>query len=664
VKAAQDAAAEAALFRALFETAPDAMVVVDRSGTIVLANPRAEALFGYPPGALVGRPIEVLLPDQFRTLHVTHRTQYMDNPRVRPMGAGYELTGVRADGSPFPVEIGLSPIVAGPTPLFAASIRDISETQRARQAVTRSRYDAALADISRRILLAPNHDAALSGIPQLLASVLDASAVAILLMDAHGAAPHLAASTGVDHVLEEQLTRGTWMQRLEAPQRRDMEGGRVTPFPLLDGAPSPNAVIAILPDRHTPAGYLVVWLPPANSSDRDRRHCVGAVANVLSGAIQRGRSDEQLAHAQRLDALGQLTGGIAHDFNNLLTIISGNLQLLEMEGAGDASTVETVASASRAVERGSALTRKLLGFSRRQRLKPRAVRPELLLADLSDMLSRTLGEHIVVIAGCADDLPAVFADAGELEAALINLALNGRDAMPDGGKLVISARTLESPGDVDLSPGTYVVFSVADSGSGMPPEVRARAFEPFFTTKDTGKGSGLGLSMVYGFVKQSRGRLTLESEVGVGTRIDMVLPMAREVDVATVPPAAVAPRGATVLVVEDEDEVRRIAASFLRTGGYLTIEAGDAESARKAFAAHPEIALLFTDVVLGAGGSGIELATELRSKRPALKVLLTSGYEFGSLDAGAGDDTEFELLRKPYRREELMAALQQSLRQQ
>jgi PAS domain S-box-containing protein len=664
MKAAQDAAAEAALFRALFETAPDAMVVVDRSGTIVLANPRAEALFGYASAALVGRPIEILLPDQFRTLHVTHRTQYMDNPRVRPMGAGYELTGVRADGSPFPVEIGLSPIAAGPTPLFAASIRDISETQRARQAVTRSRYDAALADISRRVLLAPNHDAALAGIPLLLASVLDASAVAILLMDAHDAAPHLVTSTGVDRELEEQLTRGAWMQQFEASQRRDMEAGRVTPFPQLDGAPSPNAVIAILPDRHTPAGYLVVWLPPANSSDRDRRHCVGAVANVLSGAIQRGRSDEQLAHAQRLDALGQLTGGIAHDFNNLLTIISGNLQLLEMESAGDAVTMETVASASRAVERGSALTRKLLGFSRRQRLTPRAVRPELLLADLSDMLSRTLGEHIVVIAGCADDLPAVFADAGELEAALINLALNGRDAMPDGGKLVISARTLESLGDLDISPGTYVVFSVADSGSGMPPEVRARAFEPFFTTKDAGKGSGLGLSMVYGFVKQSQGRLTLESEVGLGTRIDMVLPVAREAAVAAVPPPAIAPGGVTVLVVEDEDEVRRIAASFLRTAGYLPVEASDAESARETFGAHPDIALLFTDVVLGAGDSGIELATELQSKRPALKVLLTSGYEFGSLDAGAGDDTEFELLRKPYRREELIAALQRILRQQ
>jgi len=659
---AEDAIADAALFRALFETAPDAMVVVDRSGSIVLVNPGAEALFGYAPGALVGHPIEVLLPDSFRALHVGHRTRYMDNPRVRPMGAGYELTGVRADGSPFPVEIGLSPIAATPTPLFAASIRDISETQRARQALTRSRYDAALADISRRILVAPNHDAALATIPVLLASVLDASAVAILLTDAHRPSLRLAASTGVERHLEEQLTRATWIDQLEAPRRRDMDAGRVTPFPPLDGAPTANAVVALLPDRRGPAGYLVAWLPTENSSDRDRRHCIGAVANVLSGAIQRGHADEQLAHAQRLDALGQLTGGIAHDFNNLLTIISGNLQLLEMESPADAATLETVASASRAVARGSALTRKLLGFSRRQRLSPRAVRPELLLADLSDMLGRTLGEHVLVIAGCADDLPAVFADAGELEAALINLAINARDAMPEGGKLIISARTFDSIGDDELAPGTYVVFSVADSGTGMSPDVRARAIEPFFTTKDAAKGSGLGLSMVYGFVKQSRGRLTLESEVGLGTRIDMALPAAHGT-VAIVPPPPTAMGNATVLVVEDEDEVRRIAASFLRKAGYTPVEAANAESARAAFAAHPEIALLFTDVVLGAGDSGIELASELQAERPALRVLLTSGYEFGSLDAGAGDDTAFELLRKPYRREELIVALHRVLHQ-
>jgi PAS domain S-box-containing protein len=659
----EQAFSDAPLFRALFETAPDAMVVVDRDGTIVLVNPRAESLFGYAAGTLVGHRIEALLPDQLRDLHVAHRTRYMDSPRLRPMGAGYELTGVRADGTPFPVEIGLSPIDAGPTLLFAASIRDISETQRAREALARSRYNAALADISRRILIASNHEAALAEIPALIAAALDAPAVAILLTDPHGDRPRLAASTGIVPPFKERLMQSTWLRRLDPACRARMSAGEVVPFPPSDDAPSQNAIVTTLPDRRVPAGYLVGWLSPSDGSDRDRHHFFGAVANVLSGAIQRGRADEQLAHAQRLDALGQLTGGIAHDFNNLLTIISGNLQLLELEGPRDAATMETVASASRAVERGSALTRKLLGFSRRQRLAPRAVRPEMLLADLSDMLSRTLGEQIRVMASCADALPAVFADPGELEAALINLSLNARDAMPDGGKLVISARAQEVRDDEDLAPGSYVVFSVADSGSGMPPDVSARAFEPFFTTKDPGKGSGLGLSMVYGFVKQSRGRLTLESEVGAGTCIEMVLPVAAGMAAVAAPALGIEANEAKVLVVEDEAEVRRIAASFLRAAGYVPIEAGDANSARLAFDTHPDIDMLFTDVVLGPGDSGIALATELRSRRPTLKVLLTSGYEFGSRVDESSDDVAFELLRKPYRREELIAAWQRVLTQ-
>jgi CheY-like chemotaxis protein len=260
-------------------------------------------------------------------------------------------------------------------------------------------------------------------------------------------------------------------------------------------------------------------------------------------------------------------------------------------------------------------------------------------------------------------LPAVFADPGELEAALINLALNARDAMPGGGKLFISARALEVQGDEDLDPGSYVVFSVVDSGVGMPPEVSARAFEPFFTTKGPGKGSGLGLSMVYGFVKQSGGRLTLESETGVGTQIEMVLPVARDTAVGAPPPVDTAVGGASILVVEDEAEVRRIAASFLRSAGYVPLEAADAASARAIFDAHEDIEMLFTDVVLGAGESGIELAHELKSRRPALKVLLTSGYEYGSRGDEPTDDPAFPLLRKPYRREELMAVWQRVLAQ-
>jgi PAS domain S-box-containing protein len=651
---------DSALFRVLFDMAPDAMVVVDRLGTIMLANPQADRLFGYPPHALHGRPIEDLLPAALRDVHVAHRTQYMDNPRVRPMGAGYELTGVRADGTVFPVEIGLSPAQVGGKPLFAASIRDISETQRARQALARARYDTRVADISRRILLAATHEAAMTEIPTLIAETLSVPTVAVLLVDPHGGGLRIAAAVGVDDPMRILLT-GLRRSRSGDPlPRGDLDAGLVIRTPLAANAavhPDLDAVLALLPDREAPAGHLAVVIPRAETFDRDRQHFLQSVANVLSASIQRGRSEEQLAHAQRLDALGQLTGGIAHDFNNLLTIVSGNLQLLEWDLDADSSARETIASASRAVERGSTLTRKLLSFSRRQRLNPQQVRTELLLADLSEMLARTLGERIRVIADCPLGLPAVFADPGELEAALVNLALNARDAMPRGGKISINARLHEQTMDGgDLLPGPYVVFTVVDSGEGMPPDVLSRAVEPFFTTKEGGKGSGLGLSMVYGFVKQSSGKLSIHSEPGSGTRVELYLPSV-EYRATPVTEVVIVEGDETVLVVEDEDEVRRVAASFLRRLGYTVIEAGTAEAARTAFDGHPEIDVVFTDVVLGGTVTGLHLVDEFRCERPGLKVLMTSGYEYGTPEDGRRRLDELDLLRKPYRHEQLATSL-------
>ena len=659
----------AGLFHALFRTAPDAMIVVDRSGAIVLANPQADRLFGYPEGTLHGRLIEELLPQAVREVHVAHRTSYMDRPRVRPMGAGYELTGVRADGTAFPVEIGLSPVSTGEAPLFAASIRDISETQRARQALARAHYDASLADISRRILLASNHEAAVRDIPALVAEALRVPVTAVLLPDAYGRGFHIPAAIGVDDSLHAALASGDWLPGLLPSPQALADEEAVTrgmvPMTLTDadGATYPaDAVVAALPDRDAAAGYIVVLLKRHDGFDRDRQHFLRSVANMLAAAIQRGRSEEQLAHSQRLDALGQLTGGIAHDFNNLLTIVSGNLQLLELDLPEDPAVRETIASASRAVDRGSALTRKLLAFSRRQRLHPQVMRCEVLLADLNDMLGRTLGERITVVAECPDGLPPVFADPGELEAAIVNLALNARDAMPRGGRLTIAARVHEeTAGTDDLARGVYVVFSVVDTGEGMHPDVLARALEPFYTTKGSGKGSGLGLSMVYGFVKQSNGRLAIQSTPGVGTRAELYLPAAQHHDaLSTDHPEALRGRE-TVLVVEDEAEVRRIAVAFLKGLGYQVVEAEDVATARVAFARHPEIDAVFSDVALGDGETGFDLAEELLALRPALKVLLTSGYEYGAHEDDLRRVGAQELLRKPYRREQLGDAMRRML---
>ncbi len=660
------------MYRALFETAPDAMIVVDGDGLIRLLNPQAERLFGYPAADLVGRSVEVLMPDEMRASHIHHRDRYMQAPRVRPMGGSQELIGQRADGEAFPIEIALSPIRVEDVRYFVASIRDISETQRARQALVRARYDAALARIGQTALESA-HGLLLEQLPQMTAEALGIDAVAIALTDPQRSHLQLRAAIGIDAPLMDALR---WRQDGHGMLQRLFAEGRA--IAVRDFAePSDDAAAAALGragftsgalvplfDLDRPMGTLLALSRSERDFDRDALHFLQSVANVLAAAVQRNRTMEQLAHVQRLDAIGKLTGGIAHDFNNLLTVISGNLQLLEAELAGTAAA-ESIDSGLRAVSRGAELTRKLLAFARRQRLEPQALEVGSLLDDLAGMLRPTLGATVELGFEVADALPPVFADPGQLESALVNLALNARDAMPRGGRLNISAqfeRVEPDQADGDLKSGDYVVFTIADTGLGMSPDVLARAFEPFFTTKSTGKGSGLGLSIVYGFVKQSGGHLTVDSRLGYGTRMRIFLPAAAVTDGRGGLREQTSTTGGNecVLVVEDEPEVRGVAVAFLRSLGYRVLAAGTADEALAAADAHPDIALLFSDIVLGPGLNGGELGRELRRRRPGLPVLLTSGYERGS-DGDAGQEREFEVLRKPYRREELAAALRRTL---
>ena len=666
-----------ALFEALFETAPDAMIVVNRDGCIVLANPQAERLFGYETGELAGSPVEVLLPESVRAVHVGHRNGFMANPRVRPMGAGYELTGVRRNGQPFPVEIGLSPIHAAESTLFAASIRDISETHRVRQALTRARYDTFAAQIGRLALETSNYEAAVVKMPALVASALAIRATAVLLGGLRKDDLRVHAETGLPQALREGLPQTIPLNALFARIERDapagitlkqLAGAEFAPFiAALGEAGFRDAAAVLLLDRYQPMGVLLALSGKRDHFDRDALHFLQSVGNTLAAAAQRSRSEEQLAHSQRLDAIGQLTGGIAHDFNNLLTVISGNLQILEAELADRPGLNETIDSALRAVDRGAVLTRRLLAFARRQRLVPRPVLPAQVLSDLQGMLRRTLGEHIAISVECSEANTApVFADPGELEAALINLALNARDAMPHGGALTISVRrhVLHPATDrIDLPPGNYVMFSVADTGVGMAPEVLARALEPFFTTKEAGKGNGLGLSMVYGFARQSGGQVLIESRVGHGTRVELYLPAGSNVDIPQpVRDSTPAREGTeTILVVEDEGEVRGIALAFLRSLGYTTYEAADAENALTLLRQHDDIDLLFSDIVLGSGMTGFDLVREARILRPRLPVLLTSGYERSAEGKHRSGSSELEVLRKPYRREQLASALRKTL---
>lgn len=661
------------LFRTLFETAPDAMVVVNPEGDIVLANPQADRLFGYPPGELVSLRVEQLLPESVRTAHVAHRARYMGHPRVRPMGGGYELTGVRRNGDSFPVEIALSPVGRG---LYAASIRDISETQRARQALQRAARDSYLARLGR-LVLESGYDGTLRvAVSDLIAEALGADAVVVAVGLPGGTALPIRSASGAEpallDIMADAFSRDGLAAHLMDRRRTDAwmlvsNSGQQLPAlqAVLAAHGYADAAIVPLLDRHEATGALLALTRKPGDWDSDQLHFLQLAANMLASAVQRSRSEEQLAHAQRLDALGQLTGGIAHDFNNLLTIVSGNLQILDAEYGGVADARELVDSASRAVDRCINLTRKLLGFSRRRALTPRGVRPQQVFEDLRDMLVRTLGARIQVSLDCPDRVPAVYADPGELETALVNLSLNARDAMPEGGSLRISARerTISSGEAGALAPGEYVAFLVEDSGVGMTRDVLDHALEPFFTTKGPGKGSGLGLSMVYGFVRQSGGRVTIGSQPGRGTRVELLLPTAASEEEAgeARTPGSVSPGRARVLVVEDEPGVRKVAVRFLHSLGYDTLEAGDASGALELLRSDPGIQLLFSDVVLAGDVSGFELVRQARQLRPELPALLTSGYEFPASGSPDVAPSGVALLRKPYRQEQLGEALARAL---
>ena len=383
---------------------------------------------------------------------------------------------------------------------------------------------------------------------------------------------------------------------------------------------------------------------------------------ILHDVSLREQREAQLRHAQGLQAVGQLTGGVAHDFNNLLAIIIGNLELAEEALEGASQPREQVSRAIAAADRGAALTSRLLAFSRRQALEPKVVDLNKLVVAMTELLQRTLGETIDIETVTAAGLWRCEIDPAQLENVLLNMAVNARDAMPEGGKLTIETANARLDDDyaaahAEVAPGQYVMLAVTDNGGGMSPETVERAFEPFFTTKEVGQGTGLGLSMIYGFVKQSGGHVKIYSELDHGTTIKVYLPRSSEPESATVAEPPVEVRGEesleTILVVEDDAEVRHLAVSVLRSLGYAALEAADAETALAVLDRRPEVALMFTDVVLPGGVSGAQLARQAQGRYPDLKVLFTSGYtdnaiiHKGVLDEGA------EMIGKPFRKSAL-----------
>jgi signal transduction histidine kinase len=398
-----------------------------------------------------------------------------------------------------------------------------------------------------------------------------------------------------------------------------------------------------------------------------------AAQNALKlEAQERRQAEDMLRQAQRLDAVGHLTGGVAHDFNNLLTIIMGNIEIAQRYtngwAEGFAERVQrALDSAMGGAQRAATLTQRLLAFARRQPLNPKPLSPNKLVAGMTDFFRRTLGENIKVNIVGGTGVWQVEADHGELEAALLNLVVTARDAMHDGGRLTIETGTAYLDEDYcrhnpEVAPGEYVMIAVTDTGHGMPRDVLDRAFEPFFTTKVAGQGTGLGLSQVYGFIKQSDGHVKITSEVGRGTTVRIYLPRLPQVAVADEPSAvvdAVGHTGETIFVVEDDPDVRSYVAETLGDLKYNVIQAGDAEAAMKALE-NPEVEvdLLLADVLL-PGLNGRQLADELKKYRPALKVLLMTGYSRDAIVHKGRLDAGVDLIQKPLTRATLAARIRE-----
>jgi PAS domain S-box-containing protein len=421
--------------------------------------------------------------------------------------------------------------------------------------------------------------------------------------------------------------------------------------------------IMVRPVSGNPPVHLVISGRPL----RDAAGRISGAALVYHDATASRETEHKLQQSQKLDAIGKLTGGVAHDFNNMLTVITGTIETLVASLAHQPELQATAKLIDQAAERCRELIQHLLAFARRQPLQPRNVDVNATVLDIAKLLRPTLGEQIEVNSILEQEVATAHIDPSQLANSLLNMAINARDAMPNGGKLLLETRNVVldetyAQANPDVKPGPYVMLAVSDTGAGMSQDVLDKAFEPFFTTKDVGKGTGLGLSMVYGFVKQSGGHIRIYSEIGHGTTIRLYLPPARGQLEATPVAAATLPHGnETILVVEDDALVRNFVTAQLQSLGYRTLAAANGPAALLIVDGSQPFDLLFTDVIMPGGMTGRQLADEVAKRRPGVKVLYTSGYTDNAIVHQGRLDAGVLLLTKPYRKSQLANMMRRAL---
>jgi len=641
--------AETLLSPSILEAVPDAVIAVNRQGVIIQANSQTETLFAYTREELIGQKIEMLVPERQRPEHDRHREQFHSKPKIRRMGSGLDLYGRRRDGSEFPVEISLSPVSTPDGTMVLSVIRDISDRKHIEEELRRVNEE-----LDRR------KTRELRDSQNRLALIVDSSQDAIIGKNLDGVVTHWnkGAEQMYGYTALEMIGRSITVL---APKEREDEipailekirnGRRVEYFES----------VRVTKDKRS----LNVSISVSPIYDSEGK--VMGASTIARDITAQKKAEDQLRQSQKMEAVGRLAGGVAHDFNNLLGIVTACSELLRSRV--DQESLEYIDNIREASKRGASLTRQLLAFSRRQPVQTQLLDLNERLKDVMKLLRPLMGDDVEIMLLPRPATAVVEADPGQLDQIVMNLAVNARDAMPRGGKLVIETAVFdfdesfvrEHPAIVV---GRYVMLAVSDNGIGMDEATRTHIFEPFFTTKEIGKGSGLGLATVYGIVKQCGGHIWVYSEPEHGTTFKIYLPSAEhkvgtatEAQVEVLPPRR---EGVTLLLAEDDKIMRRLTRKMLEAHGYQVLEAEDGKSALQVIGSHSgSIALILTDVVM-KGMNGPELVLRLIDSHPEIKVVYMSGYT-GELVANHGLDGGIPLLEKPFTRADLLKTLDQVL---
>ena len=633
------------------EIVPDAIVAVDEKGKILQINQQAESLFGYTRNELIGQKIEILVPERHRNVHDEHRLNFAKQPRIRRMGAGLELYGRRRNGSEFPVEIALSPIETEQGRVVLSAVRDISDRKHVEQELRRAHEELSLRT-NRQLWETSSR----------LASIINSSEDAIIGKDLFGIITSW--NPGAEHIYgykaEEVIGKSI---SILAPKERPDE------IPdILRKIARGESVEHFETVRVTKDGRRLI-MSISVSPMRDTSGAVIGASVIARNITEQKRAEDQLRQSQKMEAVGRLAGGVAHDFNNVLGIITACTELLR--GRLSPEIAEYVENIRTAAQRGASLTRQLLAFSRRQAVQPTVFDLNERLHEISKLLRPLMGDDVELVVQRRPGSAVVETDPSQLDQIVLNLAVNARDAMPRGGKLILEIANAEFDDHFtrqhpQVTPGKYVLLAVSDTGMGMDEATVSRIFEPFFTTKEPGKGTGLGLATVYGIVRQSGGYIWVYSEPGRGTTFKIYLPSAehklhsrpKAENDANLPTA----KGTTILLVEDDDTMRSLTRKMLEEHGYSVIEANGGQAAlERANQDHVNVDIVLTDVVM-RGMSGPELGLRLSQSHPDVKIVYMSGYTGELISQHDALQPGIALLEKPFTRATLLQALHNALR--